>query len=187
MTRRQLQIRPHLHPNATPSLPPSDIRAILRAADGIIGAGGRTLLSSILKGSRAKDVLSHGLEQNPAHGYYRGLSTEEVLARIDWMIVHGYLHVVYDGRLPMLAYTPAGWDIERETYATEIVAGFDQLLASGARPYAMHYLKDRNRGMVLLVLEKVQASGDPKYLPVLEDWEQVDCKKVRQAIGAVRR
>lgn len=166
-------------------MPIADIRAILRGADDLTGAGGRSLLTKILKGSRAKDVLSRSLEQNPAYGIYRDLAPEEILARIDWTILHGYLRVVYAGRLPVLIYAPAGWEIERETYADEIVQGFDRLLANASRPYDMLFLKDKNREVILRVLEKVQASGDRKYLPLLEDWEQVDYKKVKQRIREV--
>lgn len=162
-----------------------DVCAILRAADGLIGAGGRSLLTKILRGSRAQDVLSHGLDQNPAYGIYRDLGEEEVLGRIDWMILHGYLHIIYDGRLPVLVYTPAGWKIECETYANEIIQGFDTLLASSQRSYAMGFLKDRNRELIWHVLEQIQLSGDRKYLPVLEDWKRVDHKKVGQKIHAV--
>jgi hypothetical protein len=162
-----------------------DIRAILRAADGLIAAGGRSLLTKILRGSRAKDVLSRSLDQNPAYGIYQKLAEEEVLARIDWTILHGYLRIIYDGRLPVLAYTHDGWDIERATYAEEIIAGFDRLLASGQRPYEMGYLKDRNRELIFHVLEKLEALGDCKYVPVLEDWELVDYKKVREKIRSL--
>jgi hypothetical protein len=54
----------------------------LRAADDLIGAGGRSLLTKILRGSRANDVLSRGLDQNPAYGIYQDLAEEEVLGRI---------------------------------------------------------------------------------------------------------
>lgn len=64
-------------------------------------------------------------------------------------------------------FTPQGWEIERENYAAEIVRGFDAMLASGPGPYAMAYLKDRNRPTILRVLDLVRASGDPKYLPLL--------------------
>lgn len=165
----------------------ADIRAILRAADGLIGVGGRSLLAKILRGSRSKDVLSRGLEHNPAYGIYQELPEQDVLGRIDWTILHGYLHIVYDGRLPLLEYTPAGWKIERETYADEIIEGFDTLLASAQRPYPVSFLKDMNRELILLVLEKIQASADRKYLPLLEDWGQVDHKKVVQKISAVLR
>jgi hypothetical protein len=175
----------HLHRDPTiKSLPMDEIRAILRGADPLIDLGGRSLLTKILKGSRSKDVLGHGLDSNPVHGFYKELTPEEVLARIDWTILNGYLHIVYAGKLPVLAYTPAGWAIEIEIYADEIVKGFDDLLASCERPFDLLYLKDRHRGMVFRVLEKIQQSGDRKYLPILEDWERLDYRKVR---GKIRR
>lgn len=182
--RRKPQPTLHLDPTIK-SLPMADIRAILRGADPLIGIGGRSLLTKILKGSHSKDVLSHGLDSNPSHGYYKGLTPEEVLARIDWTILNGYLYVEYAGQLPMLVYTPAGWMIEQETYADEIMAGFDDLLAINERPYDMLYLKDRHRGMIFRVLEKIQESGDRKYLPILEDWALVDCKKAKEEIHRI--
>jgi hypothetical protein len=182
---RQARIHPHLDAKATKSLPMDEVRVILRAADAIIAVGGRTLLTKILRGSRSQDVLSRGLDQNPAYGVYRALSEEEVLARIDWTILHGYLHIVFEGRLPVLVYTHTGWGIERETYASEIIGAFDRMLASGQRPYAVSHLKDKNRELILLVLEKIQALGDRKYVPVLEDWAKLDYKKVRQRIQEV--
>lgn len=163
----------------------ADIRAILRGADELIGVGGRTLLTKILKGSRAKDVLSRNLDQSPAYGIYRDLAVDEVHARIDWTILKRYLRIEYSGQLPVLVYTPAGWEIERETVVDEIVQGFDKLLANASRPYDMLFLKDRNREVIWRVLDKIQASGERKYLPVLEDWEQVDYRKVRQRISEV--
>lgn len=186
MARQTRQYEYHVHPKAVASLPMPDIRAILRAADDLIAVGGRTLLTKILRGSRAKDVLSHGLERNPAYGYYRALPEEEVLARIDWTIRHGYLRIIYQGKLPVLVFTPAGWNIERDAIVDEIVQGFNALLASDQqRPYAMGYLKDRNREMILQVLDKVLASGDGKYIAVLEDWRLVDCRKIRERIAEV--
>jgi hypothetical protein len=162
-----------------------DVRAILRAADGIIGAGGRSLLTKILRGSRSKDVLGHGLDKNPVYGFYRALSEADVFRRIDWAILHDYLRIEYDGKLPFLVYSPLGWKVERETFTDEIIGGFDTLLASAQRPYPVSFLKDMNRQLILQVLEKIEAGGDRKYLPVLEDWAQVDYKKVAQRISAV--
>lgn len=186
MSRRRQQVPVHLDAKGIKSLPTADIHAILRAADSLIAAGGRSLLTKILRGSRSKDVLAHDLDQNPAYGYYRGMPEEDVLARIDWMILHDYLHIIYAGRIPVLAFTPQGWEIERENYAAELVRGFDDMLASSQGPYAMEYLKDRDRPMILLVLDKVQASGDPKYLPLLEDWARIDYQKVKQRIRQVQ-
>lgn len=186
MSRRPQRIPVHLDGKSIKSLPTADIHAILRAADALIAVGGRSLLTKILTGSRSKDILAHGLDQNPAYGFYRDMPEEDVLARIDWMILHRYLRIEYEGRLPVLVFTPLGWEIERENYAAEIVRGFDDMLAAGPGPYAMQYLKDRNRTMILLVLDKVQASGDPKYLRLLDDWARVDYQKIRQRIGQVK-
>lgn len=186
MSRRLQEIPVHLNASGIKTLPAEDIHAILRAADSLIGVGGRSLLTKILRGSRSQDVLCHGLDQNPAHGFYQGIPAEEVLAKIDWMIVHRYLRIEYQGRLPVLVFTQQGWEIERENFAKEIVKGFDDMLADSAGPYAMQYLKDRNRPMILLVLDKVQASGDPKYLPLLDAWEQVDYPKVQHRIREVK-
>jgi hypothetical protein len=186
MTRKVHRVGYRLQPHGIRSLPDEEIRAILRGADPLIMSGGRTLLCKILKGSREKKVLELGLDRLPVHGYYRGMPDDEVLARIDWTIVHGYLDIEYDYRLPLLVYTPAGWEIEKETYARELVAGFDALLAAGP-PYDMAYLKDRNRGLILRVLELVEESGDARYLPLLAAWEAIDYQKVRERIRAVSR
>jgi hypothetical protein len=78
-----------------------------------------------------------------------------------------------------------GWEIERETFTDELLRGFDEMLAAGRIPFDMSYLKDRNRGMITLLLNKVEATRDPKYVPLLEAWEQIDYKKVRTRIRQV--
>jgi hypothetical protein len=130
---RQSRVDFHLDAKGLEPLSPADIRAILRGADPLIDQGGRTLLVKILKGSRDREVVSRGLDRNPAYGFYRSLTAEQVLARIDWTILHGYLRVVYVGRLPVLIYTALGWSIECDAYADELVRSFDQLLQSAGR------------------------------------------------------
>ncbi len=39
--------------------------------------------------------------------------------------------------------------------------------------------------MILILLDLVEATGDPKYIPLLEEWVAVDSKKVRVRIGEV--
>jgi len=43
----------------------------------------------------------------------------------------------------------------------------------------MNYLKDRNRGLITLFLQKIKQIGDPKYIPLLQKWEPIEYKKVR--------
>jgi hypothetical protein len=185
MSRKVRRVPYRLDTKGIKNLSREEIVAILRGADDLIMSGGRSLLTQVLKGSRAKKVLELGLDKSPVYGYYAHLKAEEVLARIDWAIVHGYLDIEYDYRLPLLVYTDRGWEIERETYADELLRGFDELLAAGSGPFDMHYLKDRNRGMILLLLDKVEQTGDSKYIPLLESWAEIDYKKVRHRIGQV--
>jgi hypothetical protein len=201
MSRKVQRVRYHLDPRGIQSLASDEVKAILRGADDLIMRGGRTLLSKILKGSRSKDVLNLNLDQSPVYGYYRSLPEEEILARIDWTIRSGYLAIEYDRRLPLLVYTEPGWAIEKETYADELLRGLEEMLAPltptplpprgrgvgvrGGRPLDVSHLKDRNRSVIWRLLEKVEASGERKYLPVLEAWAQIDYKKVRQRIRQV--
>ena len=182
MSRKVQRVRYHLDSKGIKNLSSDEIKIILRGADDLIMSGGRHLLAKILKGSRAKEVLNLGLERSPAYGYYRHLPLEQVLARIDYVILNGYLVIEYDYRLPLLRYTAAGWEIEQETYADELLRGFDDRLASSQRPFDMTYLKDRHRGLIMRLLDKVEATGDPKYVPLLEAWAPVDYQKVKQRI-----
>jgi hypothetical protein len=78
-----------------------------------------------------------------------------------------------------------GWEIERETYAKELLHEFDEMLEKTPPPYDMTYLKDRSRDMIFLLLDRVAETKDPKYIPLLEAWEAVDFKKVRARIREV--
>jgi hypothetical protein len=187
MSRRGDRVSYHLDTKGIRSLPADEIRLILRAADDLIMRGGRHLLTLILKGSRSKDVISRSLDQSPAHGFYKDLSVEDVQARIDWVIRRNYLAIEYGGRLPLLVYTPEGWAIERETYADELLGKIDRRLESGQKPLDMSDLKDRNREVIWRLLDKVESSGERRYIPALEAWEPIDYRKVRQRIRAVIR
>ncbi len=138
-----------------------------------------------MKGSCAKKILDLALNQSPVYGCYRHLSEEKILNRIDWLISNGYLAIQYDYRLPLLVCIPAGWEIEKETYAEELFNGFKAMLADDNRPFNMNYLKDRNRELIWLLLEKIAATGNRKYIPLLEAWQAIDCQKVKQRIRQV--
>ena len=187
MSRKVQRVRYDLDPKDVKKLTPEELRAILRGADELIGSGGRSLLVKILKGSHAQEVLRLHLDQCPVYGYFHHLSADEVLARIDRAILDGYLKVVYDNRLPVLVFTDAGWEIEKETFANELLAGFDELLTTSQPPYDMSYLKDRTRTLIWCLLDKIEASENSKYLPLLEAWRQIDYKKVKQRIETVVR
>ena len=185
MSRKIRRIPYHLDAKDVTELSSEEIAAILRGADDLIMTGGRSLLTKILKGARDKKLLSLGLDDSPVYGYYNQLTLANIQARVDWVILNRYLEIEYDWSLPLLRYTQEGWEIERETYAKELLAGFDALLATGQTQYDMTYLKDRARDMILILLDMVEASGDPRYIPILEAWAEVDYKKVKKRIGEV--
>ena len=186
MSRQPHCVKNNLDASGLREIPDEELKAILRGADEIVGRGGRTLLKGILRGSRSKAILVHDLDRSPVHGFFRNLPDGDVLARIDWAILNGYLRIDHGGRLPLLTFTQKGWEIERENYANELLVGFDEVIRRGP-PFDMEYLKDRDREMILLLLDKVAATNDAKYIPVLEAWRMIDYQKVRRRIGQVIR
>lgn len=186
MSRKSRRAPIHLDAKGLSGLPVADLHAVLRGADDLIARGGRTLLKRVLRGSRNKDVLARGLDSSPVYGYFKKLSDEDALARIDWAILNGYLRIEHINRLPALVYTQKGWEIERETYADELLAGFDILIQDGP-PFDLEYLRDRDRLMILRLLDKIETTGDARYAPLLAAWKKIDYKKVQKRIREVIR
>ncbi len=185
MTKKVRRVRYTLDYKGIKSLHQEEIATILRGADDLIMRGGRALLAKILKGSREKKVLELNLDKCSVYGFYNHLTIEQILARIDWVILEGYLDLEYDYRLPLLVFTDKGWEIEMDTYSDELLHGFYKMLESGADYFNMRYLKDKNRELIWMLLDKVKASGDKRYIPILESWEKSDYKKVRKRIRQV--
>lgn len=187
MAKRDRQrVRYQLDATGVKELSGGEVSAILRAADTMIARGGRTQLSRVLKGSREKIILEHGLDLCPAYGFYRHIPLDEILRRIDWMIENEYLQITYNGRLPVVIFTERGWAVEVETMAEELVRMFEARLAKGP-PHDFSELKDRNRQMIFLLLDKLEASGRPELIPLLQEWAEIDYAKVRARIAAVIR
>lgn len=161
-----------------------EIKAVLRGADEIIATGGRGILAKILKGSKDKKILEHKLNECPSYGFYNNLTIDEITHRIDWMIKNHYMEIDYNGRLPMIVFTDKGWEIERETYANELLNGLYKALDT--KDTDMFYaLKGKNRSLLLLLLEKIQLTGDGTLIPLLEIWKSIEFKKVQKEIQRV--
>ncbi|UOQ49827.1 hypothetical protein MUN88_07065 [Gracilibacillus caseinilyticus] len=82
----------------------------------------------------------------------------------------------------MIFYTERGWIIERDQRVDEFLSEWQEWIKQGTLDVDMTYLKGRNREMLLLMLEKVQESGNKAYIPYLKLWKQIDYKKVKAAI-----
>jgi type IV secretory pathway VirB4 component len=59
------------------------------------------------------------------------------------------------------------------------------MLDSGTGLFNMTFLKDRNRDLIFLLLDKIKATNDKKYIPLLEAWKAIDFKKVQAVIQHV--
>ena len=187
MSRKTRHTPVSLHPLSVNQLPMEEIRSILRGADDLIMNGGRTLLARILKGSREKKILELELDHSPAYGSFHDLTIEDITARIDWLIVNDYLGIAYDYRLPLLIYRPRGWAIERETYANELMEYINKWLASPASIPDLGWLNNKNREVLFLLLDRIEASQNPKYLPVLKVWASDTSRKLARRIHSVMR
>lgn len=166
------------------SLQDYEIKSILRGADDLIMSAGRSMLAKILAGSKDKKLLELGLDQSPVYGDFKGVSQKDIVAKIDWMILNDYLDIEYDYKMPLLVFTEKGWEIERETFANELL---EQIMeASENRSYEfVETLKDRNRGMIFLLLDKIGETGNKEFITILKAWQMIDYKKVKVKIQEV--
>lgn len=164
-----------------------DIRNILRAADEIIFVAGRTMLAKILKGSKDKKLLEKELDHCPSYGYYNQISIEEITQIIDWMIVHNYLNIDYNGRLPMIIFSEKGWETYKPFYADELynlILNVNETICNDL----IEQLKQTNREVVKLLLLKIGGSKNIGFIRFLTRWEIVEVKKVRLIInGAIKK
>ena len=110
-----------------------------------------------------------------------GWEIAEISHCIDFVIENGYLETEYSSRLPLIVYTEKGWEIERETYAEELLQKLSDLLNGNDYSF-VEELKDRNRGMILLLIDKILNTGNPNFIPLLRAWQFIEYKKVRYAL-----
>lgn len=184
MSKRVRRVQYELDAQGIKSLPINEIKVILRGADDLIMAGGRAMLAKILAGSKDKKLLELELHTSPVYGAFQGTNQKEILAKIDWMILNDYLAIEYDYRLPVLVFTDKGWEIERETYANELMEKLIQAAENQEYEF-VETLKDRNRGMILLLLDKIAQSKNKELIPILKAWQMIEYKKVAAKIQEV--
>ena len=94
------------------------------------------------------------------------------------------LEIAYSFRLPVIYFTQKGWEIEKETYTEELLQKLTVLLKEKDFSFVAE-LKDRNRGMILLLIEKIRKKKNPDFIPLLQAWQEIDYKKVRAALQEV--
>lgn len=158
-----------------------DINAILRAADEVIGMGGRNIIAKILKGSHDKIVLEKELNVCSSYGFYNIYSLDEIIQRIDWMITNNYFKIEYRGKLPVIVFSDKGWETYKPVYRDEI---YDLMInvKQNDYPSIIERLKKTNRQIIVILLHKIGESKEIELLDLLAEWEKIEVKKVREMI-----
>ena len=186
MSRKVRRVPVILDAGEIRDLPMEDIRVILRAADELISTGGRSMLAKILKGSKDKKILEYKLNECPAYGYYHDMKLDDISKCIDWMIKKDYLRIKYDYRLPLLVFSEKGCEIEKETFEEELYQRFClDIKEKNAR--VIFEMKDVNRQVVMLVLDKIEKDGTEVFFTCLEAWRLLEVKKVAVRIAEVEK
>ena len=162
-------------------LPQEDIQMILRGTDELISTGGRSMLAKMLKCSKDKKIFEYKLNECPAYGYYQDMKLDDISKCIDWMIKEDYLRIEYDYRLPLLAFSEKGWQIEKETFAQELYQRMC-LDVEEKKARVIFEMKEVNRQVVMCVLDKIEKHGTKEFLPYLEAWKMLEVKKVAARI-----
>lgn len=184
MSRRVKKVRVSIDSKDVREMPMEDIKAIIRGADDLIMSGGRNLLAKILKGSKEKKLLELKLNESPVYGYFNELKIDDIIARVDFCIENEYLDIEYDYRLPLLIYTKKGWEIEKDIYSDEFLQKINEVCFTKNYDFVLQ-LKDRNRELIFMLLDKIAATGSKQYIPVLEAWEKIEYKKVQNKINGI--
>ncbi len=104
---------------------------------------------------------------------------------VDWMIRKDYLQVEYDYRLPVIIYSPIGWEIEKKQYALELYQTICNAAKAGDEAIIEKLKEHTNRQVVLILLELIEERGDPSLIPFLEKWREIEVKKLKSRIGSL--
>ena len=110
---------------------------------------------------------------------------DEIGQRVDWMIRKDYLRVEYDYRLPVIIYSPIGWEIEKRQCALELYQTICNAAKAGDEAIIEKLKEHTNRQVVLILLELIEERGDPSLIPFLERWREVEVKKLKSRIGGI--
>ncbi|HEX4999834.1 MAG TPA: UPF0158 family protein [Terriglobia bacterium] len=177
------RITEEIDPAENVPLTSEEHECILRGAWQIAAKGGRSQLSLLLKGSKNKSVLKHGLDQSPVYGKLSYLTIEEIENRIDQLIRKGELRTEFFGDLPLILLTDEAWMSIREwAHAYEC-----HLAASASARGLIEILNDwrnRRREEQHQLLEAMVSTEREAASRVLQAWHEMAGKEMRAKIEA---
>ena len=171
----------HTDPAENVPLTVEEHACILRGAWQIAARGGRSQLSLLLKGSKNKSVLKHGLDQSPVYGKLSYLTIEEIENRIDQLIRNGELRSEFFGDLPLILLTDQSW-LSIQPWAHEYEC---HLAASADARRLTEILNDwrnRRREEQHQLLESMASTERGAARRVLQAWHGLAGKEMRSRI-----
>ncbi|MBV9211841.1 MAG: helix-turn-helix domain-containing protein, partial [Acidobacteria bacterium] len=83
------------------------------------GRFGKAMIASVLRGSRARNVLQAGLNQLSTYGILDDMTQDELMLYIDALVVAGCLQVT-GGTYPTVSLSKLGDDVMRERASVEL-------------------------------------------------------------------
>jgi superfamily II DNA helicase RecQ len=188
---RKPKVKVHLNETRNINKPSEeDISNILRAADEIIDTAGRNMLVKILKGSKDKKLLEHGLDNCPSYGYYNSLKMADIEVIVDWMIWNKYLRIVYNGKLPMIAFTEKGWERYKPILVNELIEKMVNVTDENLEELSEWFVKV-NREIINMILDKISENNRVDTFVFLDEWKKKaykkDAKNIRATIEGLRK
>lgn len=155
---------------------------ILRGASEIAAKGGRSQLALLLKGSKDKKLLKHGLNRSEAYGKLSFLVIEEIENRIDHLIRREELRVEFFGDLPLVVMTNSSWE-EVRSWAN--AQEFRRAAAASGRELDDVLLRWRNlpRSEQLHLLDAAAFRDNESAYRILQAWHSVAGKEMRARIA----
>ena len=168
------------------SLTDDERNVILVCADELIAKGGRDLLAQMLKGIHSEVVLAVEGEKMKSFGSMQSLSLAQIEAKIDGLLEEDLLRVEpYMGR-PLLVHSPAGWERTKDLLATRVVRRLTQRVEAGETKGVYGEIGRVHTEVKHLVLERIGATRDARFLALLESWRERETKPIKRRIAAVQ-
>jgi Uncharacterised protein family (UPF0158)/RQC domain len=155
--------------------------SILRGAWQVAAKGGRSQLSLLLKGSKNKSVLKHGLDQSPVYGKLSYLTIEEIENRIDQLIRKGELRTEFFGDLPLILLTDQSW-LRIQPWAHEYECHLAASADARSLTEILNNWRNRRREEQHQLLEVLASTERESARRVLQAWHGLAGKEIRSKI-----
>jgi hypothetical protein len=154
---------------------------ILRGAWQVAAKGGRSQLSLLLKGSKNKSVLKHGLDQSPVYGKLSYLTIEEIENRIDQLIRKGELRTEFFRDLPLILLTDQSW-LRIQPWAHEYECQLAATADARTLTDILNNWRNRRREEQHQLLESMALTERGSARRVLQAWYGLAGKEMRSKI-----